>query len=97
MPKLTVKDLFNIKGTRPLAQVYIRSPQEAAACQESGVDMVVTSIDEGMTRAVRESAPHCFFYGGPGVRCACEHTRVTGKRVSCPRGRCRCHLLSAGA
>ncbi|NBY45964.1 MAG: ketopantoate hydroxymethyltransferase, partial [Acidimicrobiia bacterium] len=36
MSKLTLKDLFAAKGKRHLTQVFVRTPREAAACEEAG-------------------------------------------------------------
>ncbi len=62
--KLTVKDLFALKGQRKLTQIYIRSAKEAAACEAGGIDMIVTTEQENITRAVRKAAPNIFFTFG---------------------------------
>ena len=56
MSKLTVKDLFEAKGQRPLCQVYIRGPREAAACEAAGIDLIIT-WEAGELEAVRSAAP----------------------------------------
>jgi predicted TIM-barrel enzyme len=43
MSKLTLKDLFEAKGKRHLTQVFVRTPNEAAACEEAGIDMLVAA------------------------------------------------------
>ncbi|NCU86814.1 MAG: SDR family NAD(P)-dependent oxidoreductase, partial [Actinobacteria bacterium] len=43
MSKLTLKDLFAAKGKRHLTQVFVRTPHEAAACEEAGIDMLVAN------------------------------------------------------
>ena len=60
MAKLTVKDLFTLKGNRQLTEVYVRNPKEAAACAAAGIDMIVTS-ERNDTAAIRAAAPDTFF------------------------------------
>ena len=61
MQKLTVKDLFAIKGKQQLAQVYVRNVKEAAACEAAGVKMIITWEGEDDMEAVRNAAPNTFF------------------------------------
>lgn len=63
MSKLTVKDLFEAKGQRPLCQVYIRGPREAAACEAAGIDLIIT-WEAGELEAVRSAAPDTFLTAG---------------------------------
>jgi 3-methyl-2-oxobutanoate hydroxymethyltransferase len=60
MAKLTVKDLFALKGKRQLTEVYVRNPKEAAACEAAGIDMIITS-ERSDTLAIRAAAPNTFF------------------------------------
>ena len=52
MAKLTVKDLFALKGKRQLTEVYVRNAKEAAACEAAGIDMLITS-ERSDTQAIR--------------------------------------------
>lgn len=47
MAKLTLKDLLAAKGKRHLTQVYVRTPNEAAACEEAGIDMLIAAEQSG--------------------------------------------------
>ncbi len=60
MPKLTVKDLFALKGKRQLTEVYVRNPKEASACAAAGIDMIITS-ERSDTAGIRAAAPDTFF------------------------------------
>ena len=69
--KLTLKDLREAKGKRPLVQVFVRTPQEAAACEEAGIDMLVAAeLHEGQTSdyvGIRKAAPNTFLTIGIAV------------------------------
>jgi len=43
--KYTVHDLRELKGKRCLAHVHVKSPEEAAAAEEAGVDLMSCSFD----------------------------------------------------
>jgi 3-methyl-2-oxobutanoate hydroxymethyltransferase len=60
MAKLTVKDLFALKGKRQMAQIYVRNAKEAAACEAAGIDMIVTSERTSDVAAIRAAAPNTF-------------------------------------
>jgi 3-methyl-2-oxobutanoate hydroxymethyltransferase len=60
MPKLTVKDIFDLKGKRQLTEVYVSTPAEASACEAAGIDMIITS-EHNDVKAVRAAAPNTFF------------------------------------
>lgn len=60
MPKLTVKELFALKGKRQLTEVYVRNAKEAAACEAAAIDMIITS-EYSDTEAIRAAAPNTFF------------------------------------
>lgn len=68
MARLTIKDLRAGKGTQRRTQVYVRTPREAAACQEAGVDMIVIAEAHDGTptdlRGVREAAADTFLTVG---------------------------------
>ena len=60
MPKLTVKDIFDLKGKRQLTEVYVSTPTEAAACEAAGIDMIITG-ERGEIKSFRAAAPNTFF------------------------------------
>ena len=43
--KLTVFDLLELKGKRQLSEVFVNNPEEAAAAEEAGVDIIATACD----------------------------------------------------
>lgn len=59
MTKLTVKDLFALKGKRQLTEIYVRNAKEAAACEAAGIDLLITS-ERSDTKAIRAAAPNTF-------------------------------------
>lgn len=60
MPKLTVKDLFALKGKRQLTEIYVRNAKEASACDIAGIDMIITS-ERNNVAEIRTAAPNTFF------------------------------------
>jgi 3-methyl-2-oxobutanoate hydroxymethyltransferase len=60
--KLTVKDIFDLKGKRQLTEVFVATADEARACEAAGIDLLVT-MGGDMLRAVRDAAPHTFVTG----------------------------------
>ncbi len=69
--KYTVHDLQQLKGKRVLTHIHVKSPQEAAAAEEAGVDLMSCSFDspEAQSRlpALVAAAPHSF------LSCATPH------------------------
>ncbi len=63
MPKLTVKDIFDLKGKRQLTEVYVSTPAEATACEAAGIDMIITS-ERSDIKTFRAAAPNTFFTVG---------------------------------
>ena len=61
--KLTVKDILESKGKKKLTQVYVHTPLEANACEESDIDMIVSSENNNF-KFLRESALNTFFTVG---------------------------------
>ncbi|MEM7734688.1 MAG: 3-methyl-2-oxobutanoate hydroxymethyltransferase [Deinococcota bacterium] len=59
MTKLTVKELLNLKGKTQLTEVFVSSAEEARACAEAGIDMLVAVGNVGAA-AIREAAPDTF-------------------------------------
>ena len=59
MKKLTLADLFQAKQERrQLTQVFTNDPLEARACQDAGIDMLVTGT--ARLKPVRAAAPDIF-------------------------------------
>ncbi len=62
--KYTVRDLQQLKGKRVLTHIHVKSPEEAAAAAEAGVDLMSCSFDtpESQARLPRlvEAAPDSF-------------------------------------
>lgn len=73
--KYTVYDLQQLKGRRTLTHIHVKSPEEAAAAAEAGVDLMSCSYDspESQTRLPRlvEAAPNSF------LSCATPHGMAT--------------------
>ncbi|MCE9611736.1 MAG: 3-methyl-2-oxobutanoate hydroxymethyltransferase [Chthoniobacter sp.] len=69
--KYTVHDLQQLKGKRVLSHIHVKSPEEAAAAEEAGVDLMSCSFDspEAQARlpALVAAAPHSF------LSCATPH------------------------
>ena len=69
--KYTVFDLQQLKGKRCLTHIHVKSPEEAAAAEEAGVDLMSCSFDspEAQSRlpALVAAAPHSF------LSCATPH------------------------
>lgn len=63
--KLTIYDLQKLKGKRCLTHIHVKSPQEAAAAEEAGVDIMSCSFDSTEAQArlpiLVEAAPNSFF------------------------------------
>ncbi len=61
--KYTVADLLALKGKARLTEVLVRTPEEAAAAEAAGIDLV--SVDEmELTPDFRAAAPNAFFIVG---------------------------------
>lgn len=69
--KYTVYDLQQLKGQRVLTHIHVKSPEEATAAEEAGVDLMSCSFDspEAQARLPRlvEAAPNSF------LSCATPH------------------------
>ncbi len=62
--RYTVHDLQQLKGQRVLTHIHVKSPEEAAAAAEAGVDLMSCSFDSPASQARLPSlvaaAPHSF-------------------------------------
>ena len=65
--KYTVYDLQKLKGTRCLTHIHVKSPQEAAAAEAAGVDLMSCSFDSPESQArlpqLVAAAPNSFLSG----------------------------------
>jgi 3-methyl-2-oxobutanoate hydroxymethyltransferase len=65
--KYTVYDLQQLKGKRCLTHIHVKSPEEAAAAEQAGVDLMSCSFDspEAQTRLplLAAAAPNSFLSG----------------------------------
>jgi 3-methyl-2-oxobutanoate hydroxymethyltransferase len=73
--KYTVYDLQQLKGKRCLTHIHVKSPEEAAAAEEAGVDLLSCSFDSPAAQArlpeLVAAAPHSF------LSCATPHGLAT--------------------
>src|SRR6267154_1391431 len=65
--KYTVFDLQQLKGQRVLTHLHVKSPEEAAAAEEAGVDLMSCSFDSPEAQArlplLVAAAPNSFLSG----------------------------------
>jgi 3-methyl-2-oxobutanoate hydroxymethyltransferase len=65
--KYTVRDLQLLKGKRVLTHIHVKSPEEAAAAEAAGVDLMSCSFDSPEAQArlplLVAAAPHSFLSG----------------------------------
>ncbi len=65
--KYTVYDLQQLKGKRCLTHIHVKSPEEAAAAEEAGVDLMSCSFDSPEAQArlphLVAAAPNSFLSG----------------------------------
>ena len=59
----TVKDLIDIKGKKKLTQIFVNSPEEAAAAEDANIDLILTKPSTEL-RKIREAAPKTFMTVG---------------------------------
>ena len=80
--KYTVNDLRRLKGQRQLTHIHVKSPEEAAAADAAGVDLMSCSFDspEGKARLplLVEAAPTAFISGATDH---CIATQQQGIRI----------------
>ncbi|MFT5465882.1 MAG: 3-methyl-2-oxobutanoate hydroxymethyltransferase [Verrucomicrobiales bacterium] len=73
--KYTVYDLQQLKGKRCLTHIHVKSPEEAAAAEAAGVDLMSCSFDSPEAQArlplLVEAAPNSF------LSCATPHGMAT--------------------
>ena len=44
MSRPTVRELLDLKGVRQLSEVLVRTEDEALACEEAGIDLLITDF-----------------------------------------------------
>jgi len=59
----TVKDLISLKGKKKLTQINVTNVEEAAACEEAGIDLIIAGPPSPL-KEIREAAPKTFFTVG---------------------------------
>ena len=59
MKKLTVKEILGLKGVRKLSEVYTHNPLEAEACENAGIEMIVSS-ELNDIEGIRNAAKNTF-------------------------------------
>lgn len=80
--KYTVYDLQQLKGKRVLTHIHVKSPEEAAAAEEAGVDLMSCSFDSPESQArlplLVAAAPNSFLSGATphGMASAEEAIRI---------------------
>lgn len=63
MSRPSVHDVRGLRGVRQLSQVYVATDEWAAACDEAGIDIVVTEFGHQVER-IGAAAPNVFFQVG---------------------------------
>ena len=59
----TVRDIIELKGKKKLSQVRVTSPQEAAAAEEAGIDLLLTGPGPELPK-IRKAAAKTFMTVG---------------------------------
>jgi 3-methyl-2-oxobutanoate hydroxymethyltransferase len=77
--KYTVHDLQQLKGKRCLTHIHVKSPEEAAAAEEAGVDLLSCSFDSPESQArlprIVAAAPNSF------ISAATPHGLASGEEA----------------
>lgn len=58
----TVKDLLELKNKKKLTQINVMSPEEAAAAEAAGIDLIITGTEK--LKSIRNAAPNTFLTCG---------------------------------
>ena len=67
----TIRDLINLKGKKKLTQINVVSPEEAAAAEAAGIDMIICGVDK--LKEIRDAAPNTF------LTCGIKYTEHASK------------------
>ena len=94
--KYTVHDLRQLKGKRCLTHVHVKSPDEAAAAAEAGVDLMSCSFDSPEAQArlpkiieaapdsfISAATPHGMATSDEAIRVAFEALEIGASSVYC--------------
>jgi len=87
--KYTVHDLRALKGKRCLTHIHVKSPEEAAAAEEAGVDLMSCSFDSPESQArlpkLAAAAPNSFLSAATphGLASPDEAIRVGFRALEC--------------
>jgi 3-methyl-2-oxobutanoate hydroxymethyltransferase len=78
--RYTVRDLRDLKGKRQLTHIHVKSPEEAAAADAAGVDLLSCSYDSPEAQArlpsIVEAAPTAFISGSTPHGMATEEEAI---------------------
>ena len=66
MAKLTIYEIRKQKGKRQFTEIFTAKPEEAAAANDAGIDMIVTT--SAAAKEVRKAAPNVFLIIAPSGR-----------------------------
>src|SRR6058998_239471 len=85
--KYSVYDLRQLKGTRSLTHIHVKSPEEAAAAEAAGIDLLSCSFDTPAAQArlplIVAAAPKSFISGStPHGMASPEEAIRTGFRAN---------------
>ena len=58
----TVRDLIDLKGKKKLTQINVITPEEAAAAEAAGIDLIITGTNN--LKEIRKAAPNTFLTSG---------------------------------
>jgi 3-methyl-2-oxobutanoate hydroxymethyltransferase len=104
VPRLTVSDLLAGRGDTQRTNVFVMSPDEAAAAERAGIDMI-TVDGRILTPEIRAAAPDTFFIGGLAfghlatgdeyLRAACDLYEMGVDAFYCAAGSSTIERLSA--
>jgi 3-methyl-2-oxobutanoate hydroxymethyltransferase len=94
--KYTVYDLQKLKGQRCLTHIHVKSPEEAAAAAEAGVDLMSCSFDSPEAEArlplivaaapdsfISAATPHCLATPEEGIRVGFKALELGASSVYC--------------
>lgn len=80
MKKLTVYEIFQLKGKRQLTEIYTEKPEEAAAANDAGIDLIVTLST--CAKEIRKAAPNTFLTVAPFPITLLDPSNETAIRIS---------------
>ena len=94
--KYSVHDLRQLKGKRCLTHVHVKSPEEAAAAEEAGIDLLSCSFDSPAAQArlpllvaaapnsfISTATPHGLASGEEGIRVGFRALELGASSIYC--------------